>query len=124
MDNATAQAVMAGGLGALLAILGFGWITRKLIPDLLARFDKAIDAFRQEMAEEQQSVADHLEEMSEDPTSEEESLGRTRKGTCQSHDSASADHGRHDRAELESVRLRPTRKAQQRSNEGNANQSD
>ena len=51
----TWQAVTSFGIGGLIALAMVGWLIKYLVPALLERFDKALEAFRQEMAAEREN---------------------------------------------------------------------
>lgn len=51
----TWQMVTSFGIGGLIALALVGWLMKYLVPALLERFDKALQAFREEMALEREN---------------------------------------------------------------------
>lgn len=51
----TWQIITSFGIGGLIAVVLVGWLIRYLIPALMDRFDKALVAFREEMAAEREN---------------------------------------------------------------------
>lgn len=66
------QVITSFGIGGLIAVALVGWLIRYLIPELLGRFDRALEAFRLEMAAERENhreqvavIADEIRKLRE-----------------------------------------------------------